>query len=551
MKMMEVSEIKVDDDLTLLQPVHPLVEVDSGEETDYSLDEDNPTHPDINFILLPPEEIKNVEPHESDVGSQQTDVVKIEDVQHVSYNNSKYFKKQKNSQGNGILPQQAYNNLDNAMPTTSHQEINQNLPSEDNRKKRRRSENLSQSDVPVIVKVKQEVNEENDKEDVKEIALKKYSDIRSWKYTRFGDDLKSGVKSIRPGGLQFKVLSFNVLSQQRLERQQRSSFIKKKKNYLSWDYRLEGIQREINTVDADVVCMQEVPFTDQHTITTEVNDFMVSLGYKHYAIKRKGNKKDGCVIFYKESIFESEEVSLVELYNEQVPSLQGSSSVGIIVRLRTKHSSWVVIGTLHLQYGSNRHLTRLAQTAIFLAELNRVCTGDKGQKYSCIVAGDFNMEPYTDLHRLIVKGKLQYKGLPCGDKVYPDNIFPENYGIGNDLNWTLDQKPNRAGRFYHNFGFRSVYQYREERALYLGYAPPESEVTAYQGKWVSVDHIFYSTVPSRFEYQSNDGRMEKYLKLTGKWRLPSCSQIVKVGGLPSIIAPSDHLPLAAEFLLTS
>ena len=56
-----------------------------------------------------------------------------------------------------------------------------------------------------------------------------------------------------------------------------------------------------------------------------------------------------------------------------------------------------------------------------------------------------------------------------------------------------------SGSFSHAFGFRCVYHYREERELYKGFAPPESEVTAYQGRWVSLDHIFYSTVPSQWE----------------------------------------------------
>lgn len=562
--MTEVCEVQIDEDLTLLQPVHQLVEVDSGEDTDYSVEEDNPTDPDLNFLLLPLEEIKNPDPQETNI-DLKTETIKNEesadaDVQHVSYNNSKYFKKQKKSQGNSI-PQQSYNNSNNGVQASSHIEINQRLPiMEENRKRHRHSETPPQSESQVKVEVKQETIEGAEVDDIveidknikniKEIVLTKYSDIRSWKYSRLGDDFISGVRSRRPCNIQFKVLSFNILSQDRIDRQHRS-FGKKQDHHLSWEYRLQGIQREINTVDADIVCMQEIQFTDQDTINTEVGDFMMSLGYKHHAFKRKGTKNDGCVIFYKEAIFVSEEVSLVKLYNDEIACLKSSSSVGIIVRLRTKQASWVVIGTLHLQYGSDKHLTRLAQTAIFLAELKRVCTGDKGQIHPCILAGDFNMEPYTDLHRLIVKGKLKYKGQPCGDGVYPDKIFPEHFGIGNDLNWTLDRKPSLTGNFYHNFGFRSVYQYREERALYLGYAPPESEVTAYQGKWVSVDHIFYSTIPARFEYGSVDGRMEKYLKFIGKWRLPSCSQITKVGGLPSIIAPSDHLPLAAEFLLIS
>ena len=54
-----------------------------------------------------------------------------------------------------------------------------------------------------------------------------------------------------------------------------------------------------------------------------------------------------------------------------------------------------------------------------------------------------------------------------------------------------------------------------------------------------------------FPFYSNDGRYEKQLKYLGKWSLPTASQISKLGGLPSCICPSDHLPLAADFILTA
>ena len=61
--------------------------------------------------------------------------------------------------------------------------------------------------------------------------------------------------------------------------------------------------------------------------------------------------------------------------------------------------------------------------------------------------------------------------------------------------------PISTGSFQHEFGFRSIYRYREERDLYMGFAPPENEVTAYQGKYKTVDHIFYSTHPANWEFQ--------------------------------------------------
>ena len=48
---------------------------------------------------------------------------------------------------------------------------------------------------------------------------------------------------------------------------------------------------------------------------------------------------------------------------------------------------------------------------------------------------------------------------------------------------------------------------------------------------------------------SADNRIEKHLKLLGKLSLPSAVDMRQLGGLPSAINPSDHISLAADFLL--
>ena len=75
------------------------------------------------------------------------------------------------------------------------------------------------------------------------------------------------------------------------------------------------------------------------------------------------------------------------------------------------------------------------------------------------------------------------------------------------------------------------------------------EVTTFQTDWVTVDYIFYSTLPARPGGHSSDGRREGKLKLVGRLSLPSSQQMLEVGSLPNYFSPSDHLPLIADFLL--
>ena len=110
--------------------------------------------------------------------------------------------------------------------------------------------------------------------------------------------------------------------------------------------------------------------------------------------------------------------------------------------------------------------------------------------------------------------------------------------------FNLQQIIRESGTLSHNFGFRSVHHHRHHQSHH-------QEVTTFQNGWVTVDYIFYSTLPSRHrQSHSADGRKEGKLKLLGRLSLPSAQQMALVGGLPNEHNPSDHLPLLADFLLS-
>ena len=72
--------------------------------------------------------------------------------------------------------------------------------------------------------------------------------------------------------------------------------------------------------------------------------------------------------------------------------------------------------------------------------------------------------------------------------------------------------------------------------------------TTFQGQWVTVDYILYSTLPGPSS-SSSDGRREGSLKLLAHLTLPTAQQMSLVGSIPNTHCPSDHLPLLADFLL--
>ena len=203
--------------------------------------------------------------------------------------------------------------------------------------------------------------------DLTELVLKKHNTIRKWTYNRFGEDLRSGIRFQRPHDVKFRMLSYNILSQGRIDRQ-RHSFRTKRNNFLTWEHRLQAIVREVTAVDPDIICFQQLDFRDDNHINIDIEDLLTGLGYDYKAVKRKDPKMDGCAIFFKTRLFSCEATTLCELDNNYAEWLTDCNSVGLVCRLQSiKNSAKIVVGTLHLKFGLEKQLTRLAQTAVFMA----------------------------------------------------------------------------------------------------------------------------------------------------------------------------------------
>ena len=190
--------------------------------------------------------------------------------------------------------------------------------------------------------------------------------MRTWWFSRFGSDLNSGEKVLFGDKVRFRLLTYNILSQTSLEKQ-RHLYKNKKSFILTWEYRLTGIKREIESLNPDLICFQEIEFSDSETVSEDILEFLDSRGYGYKGLRRTGGKNDGCAIFFKHGMFQCESHKLVPFKRDGLSFLSGNS-VGLVCRFKVLTTPQrLVVGTVHLQYGERKHLTRLAQTAIFLA----------------------------------------------------------------------------------------------------------------------------------------------------------------------------------------
>jgi len=336
-------------------------------------------------------------------------------------------------------------------------------------------------------------------------------------------------------GLQFRMLSYNILAQNLLEANPQL-YRNINRSHLIWANRWSGIQEEVLGLDPDIVCLQEVQFKRPNYFRSEILPFFESHGFRAIFKCRTGDKQDGCAIFYKMNKFKLDCYSLVE-YSRPNNSLLDRDNIGIVCRLVPRHRPELpnlVVATTHLLFNRKRADIRLSQLAIFLAELDKF-SNSGGRRLPTVISGDFNSDSESQVYRLLSEGQISYVGARAGSRAMPRQLIPMGVGVTDTCQWEQDVRQLGAqvvygtGSFSHNFNFKSVHQEWEQ---------PEVQnkiVSTNHGSWVIVDFVFYTHT--------------RAIKLLSRLLLPKQQDMDAIGHIPSDICPSDHFPLVSDFML--
>ncbi|CAN0899776.1 Carbon catabolite repressor protein 4 homolog 4 [Linum grandiflorum] len=265
---------------------------------------------------------------------------------------------------------------------------------------------------------------------------------------------------------------------------------------------------------------------------------MANHGYSSIYIQRTGQKRDGCGIFYK---LDSAELLLEERleYNDLIDALGGEDSVdgdkqssphgndsdsvslpntsredrgdpndprvrlkrdcvGIMAAFKLKGPSYkiVIVANTHLYWDPEWADVKLAQAKYLLLRLgkfNKVVSERFECEPSVILAGDFNSTP--------------------GDKVYQYLVS------GSTWVECVDELP---------IPLRSIYADTRGEPPFTNCTPDFTN---------TLDYIFFSP--------------GEQLKPVGFLELPKAEDDDVAGGLPNHYHPSDHLPIGAQFEISS
>ncbi|XP_044145874.1 protein angel homolog 2 [Bufo gargarizans] len=373
-------------------------------------------------------------------------------------------------------------------------------------------------------------------------------------------------------------MSYNILSQDLLE-DNSSLYSHCRRPHLFWNYRLPNILRELQEMNADILCLQEV---QEDHYQEQIKPSLEALGYICEFKARTGSKPDGCAICFKSDKFELRLVKPVEYFRQNI-ALLDRDNVGLVLILQPKtkgrEAPMVCVANTHLLYNPRRGDIKLTQLAILLAEITQVAQIHDGRFYPIVLCGDFNSVPGSPLHRFIKEGALHYAGMTIGkvsgqelytrgQRILSIPIWPRSLGITQKCVYDSPEKhqeePERSveeqttemtaeqieapdqrveSRLQHHFSLSSVYShYFPDTGL------PEI-TTCHSKSAITVDYIFYSASTNDLFRQPGSDVSCNGLQLLGRLSLLTEQDLWSVNGLPNETNSSDHLSLMAKFRL--
>nr|XP_030687699.1 protein angel homolog 1 isoform X2 [Globicephala melas] len=385
---------------------------------------------------------------------------------------------------------------------------------------------------------------------------------------------------------QFTLMSYNILAQD-LMQQSSELYLHCHPDILSWNYRFANLMQEFQHWDPDILCLQEV---QEDHYWQQLEPSLRMMGFTCFYKRRTGCKTDGCAVCYKPTRFRLLCASPVEYFRPGL-ELLNRDNVGLVLLLQPLVPEGLgqvsvaplCVANTHVLYNPRRGDVKLAQMAIFLAEVDKVARLSDGSHCPIILCGDLNSVPDSPLYNFIRDGELQYHGMPAwkvsGQEDFSHQLYqrklqaplwPSSLGITDCCQYVTSCHPKRSEKqrpagwaepvieedisepepdFPRTVG--TIQHCLHLTSVYTHFLPQHGrpEVTTMPlGLGMTVDYIFFSA-----ESCKNGNRTDRRLchdgtlKLLGRLSLLSEEILWAANGLPNPFCSSDHLCLLASF----
>jgi CCR4-NOT transcription complex subunit 6 len=220
---------------------------------------------------------------------------------------------------------------------------------------------------------------------------------------------------------------------------------------LAWDNRRESLIQEIKSLNADIICLQEIE-GGQHEdfFTQHLRPTYESVLWQKSRAKTMENKErrsvDGCATFFRSSIFKLVKHQIIEFNEMAIQRSDFKKSDEIFQRFMTKDNVAGVALLQHLPTGmplivANTHIhwdpeykdVKLVQVGMLMEALENLTTqwlkefpmpANVAGRYTSasqmpvVAVGDFNSEPTSGVAEFMVKGILRPDHLDFNQQTY-------------------------------------------------------------------------------------------------------------------------------------
>lgn len=204
-----------------------------------------------------------------------------------------------------------------------------------------------------------------------------------------------------------RILQWNTLADALSVSTPTSNFCKVPQEYLAWDYRSKLVKDEIEKLDPDIVCLEEVDHYEDFFVPFLSNYEGVFASKQNSPCLNVPDNSgpDGIALFYRSSKFELRE-QITEYLTEENGEIGNQGF--IVVVLEDKISNKLLIcAVVHFKAKIGFEFRRLAQAKSCLEILNGCKRKYQGARM--VWCGDFNGEPDEPFYELIEGFKLGFE----------------------------------------------------------------------------------------------------------------------------------------------
>lgn len=349
-------------------------------------------------------------------------------------------------------------------------------------------------------------------------------------------------------GNQFRVVSYNILADLYADSDySRDVLFGYCQNYaMNMDYRKQLFIKEITGYHGDIICLQEVDAKlfdqDLTTIFGEEKNYT-------FTFAEKRDVGEGVAILFRNTRFTlldtyrfdvGENIQNLEILKDIADKLKRNeqlykrvverSTTLLVVVLRSLDDpkQVLIVANTHLYFHPDADHIRLLQAGMCVKYLESVIVEEVKQKHvqdtdkmSIIFAGDFNSDPASGIFQLMTTGRIPVDYKDWGSSEWQFKGFCFLTGEINQSNLLLFSDPEEW-----------IKDIELEHPFKIGNATGCSLTNYTEGFKECLDYIYYQM---------------DHLQVERTVPMPTEEQLSAHIAIPSIVFPSDHVALVADF----